>query len=87
LYPGVLPGILERVNEPFKSDEQVARALAQREANARAKSEGRPMPFPSPWDALDPTKVQEGASAAEIEASYKAFCEICPPPKRIEYFL
>lgn len=78
---------MRRTPRPLKTPEQTARALAQRAANQRAQDEGRPLPYPNIWDALDPTKVPRDATPDQIEASYKAFCEICPPPKRIEYTL
>lgn len=62
-----------------KSERQTERALAERAANAQAATEGRPLPYPNPWDALDPTKVAPGASDEEILRSYKAFREICRP--------
>lgn len=70
---------------PIKTRQQRANAMAQRRANRNAQRAGLPLPFPSIWDTLDPTKVPRDATPEQITASYKAFCEICPPPKRIEY--
>jgi hypothetical protein len=56
------------------------RAEAQRAANLRAQQQGKPLPYPNPWDALDQTKVAEGASDAAFQRSYLAFCNLCPPP-------
>ncbi len=57
--------------------EKEALAIAQRAANADAQARGLPMPFPNPWDKLDPTKVGPAATPEEITASYKAFRAIC----------
>ena len=67
----------------IKSSKQIARALAQREANARAKREGRPLPFPNPWDDLDPTKIlPEDATPERLAARYREFNQLCRRPKR-----
>jgi hypothetical protein len=66
----------------LKNAEQEARALREREANARAAAEGRPLPHPNIWDALDPTKVDRNATPAEVHASYVRFAEICRPRAR-----
>ena len=66
-------------NDEAPIDDQ-AEKLAQREANARAAAEGRPLPFPNMWDALDPTKVDPGASPEEIHRSYLEFRKLCTPP-------
>lgn len=68
--------------EGFKSPEQVARAVAQRRANAEALRSRRALPYPNPWDDLDPTKVPRDASEAALEARYAAFRKLCPPPPR-----
>jgi len=65
-----------------KSAEQEQRAVLEREANAQAAAEGRPLPFPNVWDRLDPTKVPSGASPAEIHTSYLRFAELCRPRAR-----
>lgn len=70
----------------MKTPEQERRALEQRRANADAKREGRPMPFPNPWDTWDPTKVPTGASDEETLQSYREFSKICrkKKPKRLK---
>jgi len=70
-----------------KTRAQLRRARAERSANARAAAEGRPLPFPNPWDAVDPTKVPRDATPAEIHASYVAFRQLCPPPPRKKHYL
>jgi hypothetical protein len=67
---------------PIKTPEQEERALAERAANARAAEEGLRLPFPNPWDLLDPTKVDRDATLAEIHASYVEFCKLCRPRPR-----
>jgi hypothetical protein len=66
----------------WKSDAQLARAMAEREANEQAAAEGRPLPFPNLWDQLDPTKVPRDATTEQIQASYARFRELCPPRAR-----
>ena len=66
----------------MKDLQQHERAIREREANARAAAEGRPLPFPNIWDALDPTKVARDATPAEIQASYLRFAELCRPRPR-----
>ena len=67
----------------IRSSAQVARALAEREANACAKREGRPLPFPNPWDDLDPTKIlPEDAAPERIAARYREFNQLCRRPTR-----
>jgi len=73
------------VNKRYKTRAQERRAMAQRRENETARREGRPLPYANPWDALDPTKVPRDATPEEIAQSYRDFCEICPPPKRIVY--
>ena len=66
-----------------KTKRQVARALAERRANAIAAAQGRPLPFPNIWDELDPTKVPRDASPEEIQRRYAEFRRLCPPrPKK-----
>jgi hypothetical protein len=64
---------------PFKTEEQIARAMAERAANREAAARSLPLPHPNLWDAVDPTKVPPGATPQEILASYREFCRICPP--------
>lgn len=71
----------------YKTRAQEKRALAQRAENEKAQREGRPLPYPNPWDAVDPTKVPRDATPEQITQSYRDFCKICPPPKRIVYTL
>ncbi|MCE7874325.1 hypothetical protein DYH09_28685 [bacterium CPR1] len=61
--------------------------MAQREANAEAKRQGLPLPYPNLWDFWDPTKLPEGASPEEIHQRYLEFCKLCPPPPTIHYIL
>lgn len=70
---------------PFPRLDHEERALAQRAANARAKARGEPLPYPNPWDALDPTKVSAGASPEEIARRYREFRALCPPPAPKRY--
>lgn len=56
--------------------------MREREANARAAAEGRPLPFANVWDTLDPTKVDRDATAAQVNASYLRFAELCRPRPR-----
>lgn len=70
-----------------KTPEQLARAEAERAANALAKEEGRPLPFPNPWDVLDPTKLPPGASDDEIQERCEAFSKLCAPRPRIVHEL
>ncbi len=70
------------IDEDWRRKEE--RALAQRAANVAASREGRPQPYPNPWDVLDPTKVPRDASPEAFRRSYVEFRKICPPfrPKR-----
>jgi hypothetical protein len=67
----------------IKSPEQEARALADREANRRAKEKGLPLPYPNLWDSLDPTKLDPGEATPERMAErYREFSKLCPPRRR-----
>ncbi len=70
------------IDEDWKRKEE--RALAQRAANAAAARDGRPLPYPNPWDVLDPTKLPRDASPEAYQQSYREFRKLCPPfqPKR-----
>lgn len=61
----------------MKTAEQTARAEAERRANEQAAAEGRALPYPNPWDAIDPTKVPQNASAQELQASYQRWSQLC----------
>ena len=50
----------------LKTEDRVARAIAQRDANERAREAGQPLPYPNPWDALDPTKLPRDATAEQL---------------------
>jgi hypothetical protein len=67
---------------PPKTEWQERRALAQREANERAAAEGQALPFPNPWDRIDPTKIPREMAGTRMQASYAAFRELCPPRPR-----
>jgi hypothetical protein len=68
---------------PIKTPEQETRAIAQRDANRRAKEKGLPLPFPNPWDVWDPTKLDpEEATPEKIADRYREFCKLCPPRRR-----
>jgi hypothetical protein len=71
----------------LKDAEQQERAIREREANARAARDGAPLPFPNIWDAIDPTKVEKGATPAQIQASYLRFAELCRPRPRKQHRL
>jgi hypothetical protein len=74
--------------QPIKTPEQEARALAQREANRRAAEMGLPLPYPSVWDALDPTKIDPKEATPEaFERSCREFRKLCRPRKRIRHSL
>lgn len=66
----------------MKHPQQEERAIHERKANARAAAEGAPLPFPNIWDALDPSKVPRDATAAEVQASYLRFAQLCQPRPR-----
>lgn len=51
--------------------------MAQRQANERAAVRGEPLPFPNPWDVLDPTKVGPDAKPEQITASFREFSKRC----------
>lgn len=65
----------------LKTRSQEARALRERAANRAALRRGEPMPFPTPWDAWDPTKLAPGASQAAVERRYVEFSKLCPRPR------
>jgi hypothetical protein len=69
------------------ASDREARAMAERAANEAARERGEPLPFPNPWDALDPTKVPPDATPEEIARSYAAFAEICRTPPCIRHVL
>ena len=60
--------------------EKEAVAMAQREANAQAAARGEALPYPNPWDVIDPTKVPADATPEQIQARYRAFRLICRAP-------
>ncbi len=70
------------IDEDWKRKEE--RALAQRAANAAAVREGKPLPYPNPWDSLDPTKLPRDASREARRQRHLEFSRLCPPfkPKR-----
>lgn len=70
------------IDEGWRRKEE--RALAQRAANDQAWREGRPQPYPNPFEVLDPTKVPANATPEQIAESHRQFRKICPPfqPKR-----
>ena len=55
------------------------RATAERAANEAAWRRGETLPHPNLWDAVDPTKVDPGASPEAIHRSYLEFTKICRP--------
>jgi hypothetical protein len=61
--------------------------MAERAANDAARQRGEPLPFPNPWDVLDPTKVPSDATPEEIARSYEAFALICRAPACIRHVL
>ncbi len=72
----------------IKTSDQEARALAQREANRRAAENGLPLPYPSVWDALDPTKIDpKDATPGALERSSREFRKLCRPRKRKRHSL
>jgi hypothetical protein len=80
---------MKRKRNPYavKSRRQTARALSQRAANARAFREGRPLPYPNPWDAVDPTKVPRDATPEQVHESYREFMKLCRPIPRKKHYL
>jgi hypothetical protein len=70
------------VTSSLETPEQEHRALLEREANDKAARAGLPLPFPNPWDTLDPTKVPRGATEAQLQSSYTAFRALCRPRPR-----
>lgn len=76
------------MKDPIKSPEQEARSIAQREANRQAVEQGLELPYPSMWDALDPTKVDpKEATPEKIAQRYREFCKLCPPRRRKVHIL
>ncbi len=79
-HADILPGMR---HVSVKSPEQEARAIAEREANRKAKERGLPLPFPNMWDFLDPTKLDpREATPEKIAERYREFCKLCPPRRR-----
>lgn len=72
---------------PIKDEERTARAMAQRAANAEARRMALPLPFPNPWDAVDPTKVDRDATIEEIHRSYLEFAKLCRPRPKTKHTL
>ena len=70
------------IDDDWKRKEE--RALAQRAANDAAAREGKPLPYPNPWDILDPTKLPRDAPREACRQRYLEFRKLCPPfkPKR-----
>ncbi|MBI4617899.1 MAG: hypothetical protein HY720_30085 [Planctomycetes bacterium] len=65
-----------------------ARALAQREENEKAAALGLPLPYPNPWDKIDPTKLRpEDATPEAIHQSVVEFNRICRPRPRKRHVL
>ena len=58
-----------------------ARSLAQRAANELALRAGEPLPFPNPWDALDPTKLPPDADAEQLQERVMRLAAICRRPR------
>ena len=77
-----MDGILVREVAPVKDTAQEERAIHEREANARAATNGEVLPYPNLWDALDPSKVDRDSSPAQVHASYLRFAELCRPRPR-----
>ncbi len=67
------------IDEDWKRKEQ--RAQKQREANAEALREDRPLPFANPFDVWDPTKLPRDATPEQILARNREFRKICRPPQ------
>lgn len=84
---GILPGRYDETvsTDEFKTEAQLNRQKDQRLANELAQTQNQPLPFPSIWDDLDPTKLDKGATPEEITQRYQDFCALCPPPPRKEY--
>jgi|GEM_PF-2683496 len=70
-------GVLAAYYFAMKTAEQTARAKAERLANELAADQGQALPFPNPWDAIDPTKVSPNAPAQELQASYQRWSQLC----------
>ena len=71
----------------LKTPRQEQRAERERAANACASADGRPLPFPNPWDEVDSTKVTGPATDAEMHASYEEFRKLCRPRARKQHRL
>lgn len=67
------------IDDDWKRKED--RALAQRQGNAAAVREGKPVPYPNPFMALDTTKVARSASATDYQQSLIEFRKTCLPPE------
>ncbi len=67
------------IDEDWKRKED--RARAQRAANAAAAREGRVLPYPNPWETLDPTKLPRDASREAYRQRHLEFRKLCPPFK------
>lgn len=72
---------------PIKDEEQSARAMAQRAANAEASRKEEPLPYPNIWDTLDPTKVDRNATIEEIHRRYLEFVKLCRPRPKTRHAL
>lgn len=68
------------LDEDWRRKEE--RALEQRAANAAAARAGRPLPFPNPWDTLDPTKLPRDASEAARLERITELRKICKPRRK-----
>ncbi len=77
-----MPRLWAEIDEDWKRKED--RALAQRAANEAAIREGKPVPYPNPWDTLDPTKLPRDAPQEANQQRHLEFRKLCPPfkPKR-----
>ena len=72
-----------------KTPEDEARAISEREENRRAKEEGRPLPHPNLWDALDPTKIDPAVEVTpeRYAESVRELLKICRPRPRKRHTL
>ncbi len=78
---------LGKQRRTVKEPEQEARALAERKANADAAAAEEPLPYPNPWDTLDPTKLPRDATPEQMQQRYREFRKLCPPPARKVHML